>query len=161
MEKVVFIPFSALSHWVGQGWVDVDASNMILSLRGHHFQLRDAFLVVSVEGGGQDKIGLVGRVVTPQELEALRAGRFGSYMLLGEVAYRLTPGFLAEPIICLDLDGILDVRRQSKAFPAPSAKGRSRQFWRADATEPYYPLRKAHEKKAPMNTPLSEPLKSA
>lgn len=142
MEKRIFIPVGALAKWLEQDLVFLDAPTQILSLRDQHFQLKEVYLVTSVEGGGQDEIGLVGRVVAPKELAALRAERLGNSMLIGDVGYTLEAGFLAEPIVYLELEGILELTRPAKAFPVPAVTRRD-QSSRADITGSYYPIRKA------------------
>ena len=50
-------------------------------------------------GGGADPHGLVGRVKETAALEKLGAEHYMDSVLLGDSAYKVTPGFTGQPII--------------------------------------------------------------
>jgi len=62
------------------------------------FNLEVAYRFIIVEGGGEDAHNLLGKVKTEQELALIKAEVYRDSALVGDVAYRIEPGFIGIPV---------------------------------------------------------------
>jgi hypothetical protein len=98
MSFKIFIPQESIDRWVGADQVEL--SGELIAFRGGHVSLRmtPGYFFARVSGDSQDTNGLLGRVKTTAATSALGAEAYMSSVLLGETAYDVEPGFIAEPI---------------------------------------------------------------
>jgi hypothetical protein len=99
MPGLLFVSQAVLDSWVGQGKVDLDGT--VMSLRGVEtdgrvYALHPAVRFLEVVGGDADPHGLVAKVKSEAQLRSLGAEQLGDSVILGDVAYEVQPGFLAE-----------------------------------------------------------------
>ncbi len=96
---LLFVSQALLDAWVGQGRVDVDGDRIAL-LRGHsagrRYVLEPAARFLRLAGGGEDALGLVARVKTMVQIRELGGEVLADSVVVGEAAYEIEPGFLAE-----------------------------------------------------------------
>jgi hypothetical protein len=96
---LLFVSQSVLDAWASQGRVDVDASSITLLSgegRGRRYALEPAARFLRVAGGGEDPNQLVARVKTLTQVRELGGDALADSVVLGDVAYEVEPGFLAE-----------------------------------------------------------------
>jgi hypothetical protein len=92
----LFIP----QEWVDQANLDeviqLQEDTMFVRADGKSFRLTPAARFLQVEGGEGDPNQLVGRVKPTAQLEAMGAEAMAESVILGDTAYRVQPGFIAE-----------------------------------------------------------------
>jgi hypothetical protein len=103
----LFLPEKQLEAWVAEEEVDLKDGKLILQGEAHSFHLMPAVYFVCLESG-EDEKGLVGRVKTMEQLDELEAEQMMESTLIGEVAYRIQPGY----IITLELSPQAEQKRQ-------------------------------------------------
>jgi hypothetical protein len=91
----VFVPQEALESWVADGRVHVMGETLFVE--GVPFSLSGAVRFVSEVAGGGDSLDLVGRVKTLEQLAQLGGEHCADSVVLGDDAYEVVEGFLAEP----------------------------------------------------------------
>jgi len=76
------------------------SGNVLTILTGEKpsFNLEVAYRFIIVEGGGQDAHGLLGKVKTEKDLSSIKAEVYRDSALIGDVAYRVEPGFIGIPV---------------------------------------------------------------
>ncbi len=155
MSTRVFVPLDMLAHWMKENRVGLDGDAMILRVHGQRFRLFQAFLFCWVEGGEDDRIGLVGRALTEEELEDLGAELRESSITLGQTAYRVEDGFISVPLGEQLGDEALVTEKMRRTFPLPVLLAKSA-LRRADITAPYYPIRRsaAHKRRGEPTDPV-------
>jgi hypothetical protein len=88
-----------LDSWAEQGKIDLVGNVMTLLAgdgQGRSYALDPAVRFMKVLGGDQDAGGLVHRVKSAAQLKQLGADAAGDSCIVGETAYEVQPGFLAE-----------------------------------------------------------------
>lgn len=91
----VFFSQEALEAWMAEGRAHVVGE--VLFLEGQPFQLESAVRFVSEVAGGGDEQDLVGRVKSLAQLGVLGGEHCAASVVLGDNAYEVVEGFLAEP----------------------------------------------------------------
>jgi hypothetical protein len=96
---LLFVSQALLAAWAGQGRIDLDGRSIALlggQARGRRYALEPAVRFLRVAGGGGDELRLVARVKTLAQVRELGGEAMADSVVIGEVAYEVEPGFLAE-----------------------------------------------------------------
>jgi hypothetical protein len=96
---LLFVSQSLLDIWAGQGRVDLDARSITLLSgdgQGRRYELEPAARFLRVVDGGEDPNQLLARVKTLAQIRELGGDALADSVILGETAYEVEPGFLAE-----------------------------------------------------------------
>jgi hypothetical protein len=96
MARHLFIAQQTLDAWVDQDKVEFDANVMTIKADGRSFKMVEAVRFVKVEGGEEDKPGLLGRVKTNDQLQTMGAERYRDSVLYQDIAYKVQEGFIGE-----------------------------------------------------------------
>jgi len=118
MPGLLFVTQSILDTWASQGKIDFSGNLMtVLSGdgQGRKYQLVPAVRFIQVVDGGADPHALLHKVKAEAQLRELGAEVVSDAVVLGDVAYQVEPGFLAEP-------GALQAAAASRADPARAAQ---------------------------------------
>jgi hypothetical protein len=116
---LLFVSQALLAAWAGQGRIDLDGRSIALlggQAQGRRYGLEPAVRFLRVAGGGDDAAGLVARVKTLVQVRELGGEAMADSVVMGEVAYEVEPGFLAEAAA---------VEAASRAAPAGPPPARS------------------------------------
>lgn len=117
MAGLLFVSQAILDTWAGQGKIDFSGNVMtILSGdgSGRAYTLLPAVRVLSVVGAESDPHGLIHKVKAESQLREMGAEILGDAVVMGDVAYQVEPGFLAET-------SALQAAAASQANPARAA----------------------------------------
>ena len=96
---LLFVSQALLDAWAGQGRIDLDCRSIALlsgQARGRRYALEPAVRFLRIAGGGEDVLGLVARVKTLAQVRELGGEAMADSGVVGDVAYEVEPGFLAE-----------------------------------------------------------------
>ena len=95
MADYLFVPQSVLDRWSEQGRIQVDGN--VLTILGEHksFALTSAVRFIKMEAG-EDNAGLLAKVKTTDALKQMGAEHYRESVILGENAYQVQQGFLAD-----------------------------------------------------------------
>jgi hypothetical protein len=129
----LFVSQALLDAWVGHGRVEVEGSSLALVGdlgRPRRYELEPAVRFLRVSGSAEDLHALVARVKTLEQVRDLGGEVLADSVVVGEVAYEVEPGFLAEAAA---------VAAASRAAPVPPSR---------DAATP--PVRAAPSAKGPV-----------
>lgn len=91
----VFLSQNALEEWVAQEKVDLSEGKLVVPAEAASFPAVPAVHFVKLVSGA-DSQKLVSTVKTSEQLEILGAEHMADSVLLGETAYEVVPGYLAE-----------------------------------------------------------------
>lgn len=99
MSGLLFVSQAVLESWTEHGKIDFQGDLMTLRSgegQGHSYVLGPAVRFMKVLGTDRDPNALLGKVKTDTQLRALGAEQLGDSVVLGEFAYEVQPGFVAE-----------------------------------------------------------------
>jgi hypothetical protein len=99
MGGLLFVSQAMLDSWAGQGKIDFVGNVMTLLAgegKGRSYALDPAVRFMKVLGLEQDPNGLVHKVKSVKQLREMGAEPAEDSCILGDVAYEVQPGFLAE-----------------------------------------------------------------
>ncbi|ABC82265.1 hypothetical protein [Anaeromyxobacter dehalogenans] len=99
MAGLLFVTQSMLDSWAEQGRIDFVGNVMTLLAgegKGRSYALEPALRFMAVLGAERDPHGLLHKVKTAAQLRELGAEPVNDSCILGDVAYEVQPGFLAE-----------------------------------------------------------------
>src|SRR5687768_11790002 len=91
----LFLPQTQLEEWALEDKADVKDGQLVVSGEQGVYPVTPAVHVLQVVSG-EDTHGLVTKVKTESQLSALGAEQMADSVLLGETAYEVVPGYLAE-----------------------------------------------------------------
>jgi hypothetical protein len=94
----LFISQQRIDAWDRVGSITMEDDVLCLLPDRHQLRLTPAIAVKKVVSGDSDPLDLCGRVKTSTEVAALGGEQYMESLLVGEVAYDVQPGFLAEPL---------------------------------------------------------------
>jgi hypothetical protein len=94
----VFLPQQALDRWLGQGRVGLVDDLLSIPPGGRRFQLVSALRFMAEVAGNDDPHGLVGKVKSLEQVQALNGEHYSDSVILGDNAYQVIEGFLGEPL---------------------------------------------------------------
>ena len=95
MADYLFVPQSVLDKWSEQGRIQVDGNILTILGEGKSFSLTSAVRFIKMEAG-DDGAGLLQKVKTTDALKQMGAEHYMESVILGENAYQVQQGFLAD-----------------------------------------------------------------
>jgi len=99
MGGLLFVSQAILDTWASQGKIDFSGNVMTTvagKSAGRSYRLEPAVRFLQVAGADSDPNGLLRKVKSEAQLREAGAEVMGSSVILGDVAYEVEPGFLAE-----------------------------------------------------------------
>jgi hypothetical protein len=99
MSGLLFVSQAMLETWAEQGRIEFTGNVMTLLAgdgRGRTYALEPAVRFLNVVGADQDPHGLVHKVKSVSQLREMGAEPVDDSCILGDTAYEVQPGFLAE-----------------------------------------------------------------
>jgi hypothetical protein len=91
----LFLPQAQLEEWALEDKADVKDGVLVVTGEEGVYPVTPAVHIVQLVTG-EDANGLVTKVKTEAQLQALGAEQMSDSMLLGETAYEVVPGYVAE-----------------------------------------------------------------
>jgi hypothetical protein len=128
MGRLLFVSQAMLDSWAGQGKIDFVGNVMTLLAgagRGRSYALDPAVRFLKVLGSDADAHGLLHKVKTVAQLKEMGADPVDDSCILGDLAYEVDPGFLAEAA-ALQAAATATPARPSPVQPAAAAPGQQR-----------------------------------
>ncbi|HYS09224.1 MAG TPA: hypothetical protein VEP66_10780 [Myxococcales bacterium] len=95
MADYLFVPQSVLDKWSEQGRIQVDGNVLTILGEQKSFALTSAVRFIKMEAG-EDNAGLLAKVKTTDALKQMGAEHYMESVILGESAYQVQMGFLAD-----------------------------------------------------------------
>src|SRR5216683_387862 len=95
MADYLFVPQSVLDRWSEQGRIQVEGTVLTILGENKNFALSSAVRFIKMEAG-DDTAGLLQKVKTTDALKQMGAEHYRESVILGEVAYQVQQGFLAD-----------------------------------------------------------------
>jgi hypothetical protein len=95
MADHLFVPQSVLYRWSEQGRVSADGSVLTILGEDRSFSLTSAVRFIKLEVG-DDKASLLQKVKTLDALKQMGASHYLESVILGDCAYQVQQGFLAD-----------------------------------------------------------------
>ena len=95
MADYLFVPQSVLDKWSDKGRVEVEGHVLTLVKEKKSFQLTPAVRFIKMEAGADEK-KLLQKVKTLDALKQMGAEHYQESVILGESAYQVQQGFLAD-----------------------------------------------------------------
>jgi hypothetical protein len=92
----VFISQEHLDRWTLEEKVGLDGEQLTLRGADQRLQLQPAMRILKVAGGDTDPHRLCGSVKTSAEIAVLKGEQYMTSLLVGETAYDVQPGFIAD-----------------------------------------------------------------
>ena len=117
MADYLFVPQSVLDKWSEQGRIAVDGNVLTILGEGKNFSLTQAVRFMKMEAG-DDTVGLLQKVKTTDALKQMGAEHYMESVILGESAYQVQQGFLADAN-ALRRAAAVSTPPAPKAAPAP------------------------------------------
>jgi hypothetical protein len=99
MPGLLFVSQAVLESWVGQGKIDFAGNVMTLLAgegKGRSYALDPAVRFLKLLGAETDPHALLHKVKSAEQLREMGAEHVDTSVVLGDVAYEVEPGFLAE-----------------------------------------------------------------
>jgi len=93
----LFLPQNVVDTWLAEGRVRLMGDELKLEPQGHVLHLTSALHFKSEVAGGPDEHELVGKVKAMDAVAALSGEHCADSVVLGDNAYEVEEGFLAEP----------------------------------------------------------------
>ncbi len=118
MADYLFVPQSVLDKWSEQGRIAVDGNVLTILGEGKNFSLTSAVRFMKMEAG-DDTAGLLQKVKTTDALKQMGAEHYMESVILGESAYQVQQGFLADAN-ALRRAAAVSTPPAPKAAPAPA-----------------------------------------
>jgi hypothetical protein len=95
-ENRVFFPQEALDEWLEQGRVQLVGDELTTTPEGRRLRVESALRFVAEVGAGADPHGLIGKVKTLDQVEALTGEHCADSVIIGDCAYQVVEGWLGE-----------------------------------------------------------------
>ncbi|MFN2546437.1 MAG: hypothetical protein ABR567_03290 [Myxococcales bacterium] len=95
MADYLFVPQSVLDKWSEQGRIQVDGNVLTILGENKNFALTSAVRFIKMEAG-DDTARLLQKVKTTDALKQMGAEHYMESVILGESAYQVQQGFLAD-----------------------------------------------------------------
>ena len=95
MADYLFVPQSVLDKWSEQGRIEVNGNVLTILGEQKNFALTPAVRFIKMEAG-EDNAGLLAKVKTTDALKQMGAEHYMESVILGENAYQVQQGFLAD-----------------------------------------------------------------
>jgi hypothetical protein len=120
MADYLFVPQSVLDKWSEQGRIQVEGNILTILGDGKNFSLTTAVRFIKMEAG-DDTAGLLQKVKTLDALKQMGAEHYMESVILGEVAYQVQQGFLADANALRRAAAVSSPPAPRKAAPAAAA----------------------------------------
>jgi len=117
MADYLFVPQNVLDKWSEKGRVELKGHVLTLIREKKSFQLTSAVRFVKMEAG-EDAKGLLQKVKTLEALKQMGAEHYRESVILGESAYQVQQGFLADANALRRAAGVLQSPADKKAAGA-------------------------------------------
>lgn len=124
MGGLLFVSQAMLDSWAGQGKIDFVGNVMTLLTgegKGRSYALDPAVRFMKVLGEERDPNGLVHKVKSVTQLREMGAEPAEDSCIMGDVAYEVQPGFLAEAAALQAAATAQPVRAPAQPAKAPAA----------------------------------------
>ena len=121
MADYLFVPQSVLDKWSEQGRIQVDGNVLTILGEGKNFALTSAVRFMKMEAG-DDTAGLLQKVKTTDALKQMGAEHYMESVILGESAYQVQQGFLADANALRRAAAASQAAAAAKAAPAGAPK---------------------------------------
>jgi hypothetical protein len=123
MADYLFVPQSVLDKWSDKGRVEVEGHVLTLVKEKKSFQLTPAVRFLKMEAGADEK-KLLQKVKTLDALKQMGAEHYQESVILGESAYQVQQGFLADANALRRAAGVAQPAKagDQKAAPAGAQK---------------------------------------
>ncbi|HET8539405.1 MAG TPA: hypothetical protein VFL83_05990 [Anaeromyxobacter sp.] len=124
MGRLLFVSQAMLDSWAGQGKIDFVGNVMTLLAgggKGRSYALDPAVRFLKVVGAEVDPNGLLHKVKTVAQLKEMGAEPVDDSCILGDLAYEVEPGFLAEAAALAAAATAQPARPPPGQPPAPAA----------------------------------------
>jgi hypothetical protein len=95
----LFWPQETMDEWIVGEKVTIDGDSLLIHDVRRRYRISQAVYFEAEVGGDGDSRKLVGRVKETATLEKLSAEHYMDSVLIGDSAYKVTPGFTGQPII--------------------------------------------------------------
>ena len=95
-ENRVFFPQEALDEWLEQGRVQLVGDELTTTPEGRRLRVESALRFVAEVAAGGDPNGLVGKVKTLEQVQALGGEHCADSVIMGDCAYQVVEGFVGE-----------------------------------------------------------------
>jgi hypothetical protein len=129
MGGLLFVSQAMLDSWADQGKIDFVANVMTVLAgegNGRNYALEPAVRFMKVLGADSDPNGLLHKVKTNVQLKELGAEPVDDSCILGDLAYEVQAGFLAEAA-AIQAAATAEPEAPPVGAPSPIAAARSRQ----------------------------------
>lgn len=124
MQNRVFFPQLALDHWITEGTIDLQGTELSITKEARRYRLAEAAHILKEVTGATDVNELVGRVKSKQYLQELGAELLEDSLILGDNAYEVIPGFLGSPIGTFE-EFVSSPERKARASQFPQEEPRT------------------------------------
>lgn len=145
MADYLFVPQSVLDRWSEQGRVQVDGHVLTILGEGKSFSLTSAVRFMKMEAG-EDVSNLLQKVKTTDALKQMGAEHYMESVILGDSAYQVQQGFLADANALRRAAAVSQPPTPSKTKLAPVAAAPAPAAPAAQAQAAAAPAAKAEEK---------------
>jgi hypothetical protein len=95
-ENRLFFPQEALDAWIEQGRVLLVGDELTTTPEGRRLRVESAVRFIAEVAAGSDPNGLVGKVKTIEQVQALGGEHVADSVVMGDCAYQVVEGFLGE-----------------------------------------------------------------
>jgi hypothetical protein len=122
MPGLLFVSQAMLDSFAAQGRIDLAGNVMTVVAgdgKGRRYALEPAARFLQVVGGTEDAHALLHKVKSMAQLRALGAEPLGTSCVLGDVAYEVQPGYLADASALEAASAVPPGRRPGAAPAAP------------------------------------------
>ena len=102
MSNRVFFPQASLDQWGIEGKIELTPTELVILSEGRRYAIAEVVHVVVEVTGAPDPHGLIGKVKSKSELEALNAEIMENSMIIGDNAYDVVPGWAGAPVVPLE-----------------------------------------------------------
>jgi hypothetical protein len=93
----LFWPQETMDEWLVEEKVSIEGDLLVIHGESRRYRISQAVYFEADVGGGGDPHKLVGRVKETATLAKLGAEHYMDSVLLGDSAYKVTPGFTGQP----------------------------------------------------------------
>src|SRR6267143_82358 len=114
MADYLFVPQSVLDQWSEKGRVELNGHVLTLLRENKSFRLTSAVRFVKMEAG-EDLKGLLQKVKTLDALKQMGAEHYRESVILGDSAYQVQQGFLADANALRRAAGVSQAATDKKA----------------------------------------------
>ncbi len=97
MRNRVFFPQACLDQWGVEGKIELTPTELVILAEGRRYEISEVVRVVVEVTGAEDPHGIVGKVKSKAELEAMGAEILENSMIVGDNAYDVVPGWAGTP----------------------------------------------------------------